>query len=86
MGYVIVAVIAVAVAIFTLQNTERVVITVLVWQLQNVPLAGLVLASFGAGIGAAGIPLLLQRWQLRRRLERLERERLAPPGPPEDTR
>ena len=72
MAYILVAIIAVAVAVFTLQNTERVTVTLLVWRIPEVPLAAVVLFAAGAGIVAVGVPLWLQRWRLRSRLRALE--------------
>ncbi len=89
MAYLIVAIAAVAVAVFTMQNTDRVTVTLLLWQVGQVPLAAVVLFSLGTGIVLAGVPLWLQRWRLRSRVRSLE-SRLAraaeappPPKPPE---
>lgn len=72
MGYLVVSLVAVAVAVFTMQNTERVTVRLLMWQLEHVPLAAVMLSALGVGLVLAGVPLLLQRWRLRRRLRRLE--------------
>ena len=60
LGYVVVAVIAVAVTVFTLQNTEQATVRFLVWRLEAVPLATLVLASLGAGLLITGVPLAIR--------------------------
>ncbi len=68
MGYVIVAVVAVAVAVFAMQNTTHVVVKFLIWEVAAVPVAAVVLASFGVGILAVGVPASFKLWRLRRRL------------------
>lgn len=68
MGYIIVAVVAVAVAIFAMQNTTPVTVRFIVWQIEDVPVAAVVLASLGAGIVIVGIPLWFRVWRLRSRL------------------
>jgi uncharacterized integral membrane protein len=91
-GYLVVAVVAAAIAIFALQNGDPTPVRFLVWTLTDLPLAGLILLSLAGGLVIAGIPLLIQRWQLRGRLRAAER-RLAElqdatrpadgrPGPP----
>ncbi len=84
MGYIIVAIVAGAVALFTVQNLERVTVTVVLWRFPDVPIAVVVLASLGAGIIIAGVPLLLQRWNLRRRIRRLESARASATPSPKD--
>jgi uncharacterized integral membrane protein len=71
-AYLVVAVIAVAVAVFTLQNTEAVTVTLLVWRVTEVPLAAVVLFAFALGAVLAGVPLWIQRWRLRSRLRAQE--------------
>ena len=73
----VVAVIAVVVAVFTMQNTDPVTVKFLVWQIERVPLAAVVLFSLGLGIVAVGVPMSVQRWRLRSRLRGM-----APPPPP----
>jgi uncharacterized integral membrane protein len=77
MGYVIVALVAVAVAVFAMQNTAPVEVSFLIWGLARVPVAALVLASLGAGIVIVGIPLWFQLWRVRRRARTLEDELAA---------
>jgi uncharacterized integral membrane protein len=85
MAYLIVAIVAVAVSVFTLQNTAEVTVTFLFWQIARVPLAAVVLFSLAAGVVLAGVPLWLQRWRLRSRLRALE-SRVVPPASPSDSR
>jgi uncharacterized integral membrane protein len=68
MGYIVVAVVAVAVAVFAMQNTTHVVVKFLIWEVADVPVAAVVLVSFGVGILAVGIPASFKLWRLRRRL------------------
>lgn len=81
MGYLVVAVVAVAVAVFAMQNTATVTVRFLVWQMDAVPLAAVVLVSLAAGVVVAGVPLWLRLWWLRGRL-RARRAEPAPPEPP----
>ena len=88
-GYLIVALIAAALAIFALQNGTPTTVRFIVWNLDGVPLAGLILGAFGAGLLIAGVPLGIQRWRARsqaRRLEahvrNLQAERHKPGTPP----
>ena len=89
MGYLVTAVVAVAVAVFAMQNTEHVTVKFLIWQIAEVPVAAVVLASFGVGVLAVGIPAWFKVWRLRRRLGRAEHQTAVPPeqsppppGPP----
>ena len=82
MAYLIVAIIAVLVAVFTIQNTEPVTVTLLVWRVTPVPLAAVVLVSLAAGIVLVGVPLWIQRWRLRSRLRSLEARAVPPEGKP----
>ena len=88
-GYLIVAIVAAAVAVFALQNSAPTQIRFLVWTLDGVPVAALVLLSLGAGLIIAGVPLWLGRWRVRARaralearLAALERPSSSPPPSP----
>jgi uncharacterized integral membrane protein len=72
MGYLIVAVVAVAAAVFAMQNTTPVDVRFIFWQLAQTPVAAVVLASLGAGLIIAGVPLSFQLWRARRRVRALE--------------
>lgn len=74
MGYVIVAIVAVAVAVFAMQNTVPVDVEFVIWRIDQVPVAAVVLASLGAGLVIAGIPLWFQLWRARRRARLAEAE------------
>ncbi len=68
MGYIVVAIVAVAVAIFAMQNTTTVAVKFVVWQIEEVPVAAVVLASLAAGVIIVGLPLWFKVWRLRSRL------------------
>jgi uncharacterized integral membrane protein len=72
LGYLIAAVLAAGVAVFALQNGAPTPVRFLAWQIEGVPLAGLILGALAAGLVIAGIPLGLQRWQARSQARRLE--------------
>jgi uncharacterized integral membrane protein len=59
-GYVVVAVLAVSITVFALQNTDPGTVRFLFWRLEAVPLAVLILASFCAGLLIAGVPLAIR--------------------------
>jgi uncharacterized integral membrane protein len=69
LGYLVVAAVAVIVTIFTLQNTDPALVRFLLWRLEAVPLAALILASLGAGLLIAGLPLGIKLgvWRARAR-------------------
>lgn len=82
--YLVMAVLGAVVAVFALQNGAPATVRFLVWSLDGVPLAGLILGAFVAGLIAAGVPLGIQRWRARtqtRRLETRVRELESPPPP-----
>lgn len=69
LGYVLVAVVAVLVTVFALQNPDPATVRFLVWRIETVPLAILVLAALGAGLLIAGLPLAIRLsvWRSRAR-------------------
>jgi uncharacterized integral membrane protein len=68
MGYILVAIVAVAVAIFAMQNTTAVEVQFIAWKIEMVPVAAVVLASLAAGIIIVGVPLWFKVWRLKSRL------------------
>lgn len=70
--YVFVAVLASAITLFALQNNAPASVRFLVWRLQDVPIATVILVSVAAGIVLAGVPLWVERWRLRSRVRSLE--------------
>jgi uncharacterized integral membrane protein len=90
-GYLLVAVLAGVVAVFALQNGTPTTVRFFAWHLEGVPLAGLILGAFTAGLVIAGVPLGIQRWRARSRVRRLEadvrdlearRDKASPTPPP----
>jgi uncharacterized integral membrane protein len=71
-AYIVVAIVSAAVAVFALQNNTPMSVRFLAWGLDNVPLAGAILASLAAGMVVTAIPLLISRWCWRRRVRLLE--------------
>jgi len=68
-GYLLVAILAAAVATFALQNSEPVTIHFLFWSFRPLPIAGVTLAALAVGLIVAGVPLALarRRWRVRSR-------------------
>ena len=68
-GYLVVALLAAAVATFALQNSEAVTIHFLFWSFRPLPIAGVTLAALAVGLIVAGVPLALarRRWRVRSR-------------------
>jgi len=73
-GYLVVAIVAAAVVVFTFQNGTPVSVRFLTWTLPSVSVAGLTLVALAAGIIAAGVPLWIGRWRLRARVRALEQQ------------
>jgi uncharacterized integral membrane protein len=73
LGYLMVAILAAAVAVFALQNGSPAPVRFITWTIEGLPLAALILASLASGLVVAGVPLLIQRWRLRARLRAAER-------------
>jgi uncharacterized integral membrane protein len=73
LGYLVVAIVAAAVAVFALQNGTPTPVRFVVWTADGLPLAALILASLAGGLVVAGLPLMIQRWRLRSRLRTAER-------------
>jgi uncharacterized integral membrane protein len=65
LGYLIVALLAAAVATFALQNGAQTSVRFLVWTLDGLPLAAVALVSLGAGLIVAGVPLWIRSWRWR---------------------
>ena len=68
-GYLVVAILAAAIATFALQNSEAVTIHFLFWSFRPLPIAGVTLAALAVGLIVAGVPLALarRRWRVRSR-------------------
>lgn len=66
-GYLLVALVAAAVAVFALQNSAATSIRFLAWTLDGLPLAAVALIALGAGLVVSGLPLGVSRWRWRSR-------------------
>jgi uncharacterized integral membrane protein len=66
-GYLIVALLAAAVATFSLQNSAQTSVRFLVWTLDGLPVAAVALAALATGLIVAGVPLWIQIWRWRSR-------------------
>ena len=71
-GYLVVAVLAISVTLFALQNTDHTAVRFAFWRLEGVPIAGLVLGCLGAGLLISGLPLWIKLSVSRRRAHSLE--------------
>lgn len=70
--YVFVAVVASAITVFALQNNAPASVRFLVWRLETITLATVVLVSVALGVALVGVPLLIVRWRLRSGVRSLE--------------
>jgi uncharacterized integral membrane protein len=70
--YIAVAVVAVSITLFALQNNAPSSIRFAVWQVEAVPLATIILVSVALGVVLAGVPLLVERSRLRSLESRLD--------------
>ena len=71
-GYLVVALLAAAVATFALQNPEPISVHFLFWSTQALPAAGVTLAALAVGLIVAGVPLAIARRRWRSRCRGLE--------------
>jgi len=71
-GYLLVALLAAAIATFALQNSDPVTIHFLFWSFQPLPIAGVTLAALAVGLIVAGAPLAIARRRWRARSRSLE--------------
>jgi uncharacterized integral membrane protein len=67
MGYLVVAILAAAVAVFALQNSEPATVRFLIWTLEGLPLAAVALIALGLGLVVVGLPLWIRSWRWRSR-------------------
>ena len=72
-GYVLVAIVAAAVAVFALQNGQQTSIRFLKWTLEGLPLAAAILVALAAGLVIAGVPFSIRSWRWRSRAQALEK-------------
>ena len=70
--YLLIAAVAIAIAIFALQNPDQVSIRFLGWQIERAPLAAVILISGAVGAIIVSLIGFVQRWKLRSRIRQLE--------------
>ena len=72
--YVFMALVGAAEALFAVQNLDPVVVRFLVWRVEGMPLALVILLSAFMGIVFASTSGFAQQWKLRMRLRQLENQ------------
>ncbi len=72
--YVLMALVGAAAALFAIQNLDPVVVRFLVWRVEGMPLALVILLSTFIGIVFASASGFAREWRLRFRVRQLERE------------
>ncbi len=82
--YLLITAMAIAIAVFALQNAEPVTVRFLGWRLEGAPLAAVILVSGAVGALLVSLVGLIQRWKLRSQIRQLE-SRLRAPDPPPTT-
>jgi uncharacterized integral membrane protein len=65
LAYLMVALIAAAVAVFALQNSAQTSVRFLMWAFDGLPVAAVALVSLGIGLVVAGLPLWIRSWRWR---------------------
>ena len=82
--YIIMILVGATAAIFAIQNIDPVVIRFLVWRIEGMPLALVILLSAFAGLVLATMIAMVQQLRLYSRIRALERQQppAAPPSPP----
>ncbi len=70
--YLLIAAVAIAVAIFALQNADHVTVRFLAWQIERAPLAAVILVSGAVGAVLVSLVGFIQRWRLRSKIRQLE--------------
>jgi uncharacterized integral membrane protein len=64
-AFLLMALVAGAVAVFTTQNSVPTRVQFLIWVVDGVPLSAVVLGALAAGLLVMGVPLWIGRWRLR---------------------
>lgn len=80
--YLLIAVGAVAIAVFALQNAELVTIRFLAWKVEQAPLAAVILIAAGTGGILMSLVGFVQRWRLRAKIRQLEARQRSEPRTP----
>jgi uncharacterized integral membrane protein len=66
-GYLVVALLAAAVAVFALQNSAPTSVRFLIWTVDGLPLAAVTLAALAIGLVVAGVPMWIRSWRAQSR-------------------
>lgn len=70
--YLLMALVGAAAALFAAQNIDPVVIRFLVWRIEGMPLALVILLSLLVGVVFASLSGAVRHWRLRSRVRQLE--------------
>ncbi len=76
--YLLMTLVALAIAIFALQNADQVTVRFLAWRIERAPLAAVILVSGAVGAVFVSLIGLVQRWRLRGRIRQLEARLRSP--------
>jgi uncharacterized integral membrane protein len=91
--YLLMALVGSAATLFAVQNIDPVVIRFLVWRVEGMPLAMVILLSLLIGVVFASLSSAVRVWKLRHRVRQLENQvaqlsaaqaPLTPPRPTQD--
>ena len=84
--YLLMALIGSVATLFAAQNIDPVVIRFLVWRIEGMPLALVILLSLLVGVVFASLSGAVRHWRLRSRVRQLENQvaQLTAPRPPQD--
>jgi uncharacterized integral membrane protein len=66
-GYLVVALLAAAVAVFALQNSTQTSVRFLIWTVDGLPLAAVTLTALAIGLVVAGVPMWIRSWRAQSR-------------------
>ena len=84
--YVVMALVGAGLAVFVVQNLGTVEVIFLVWRVQGMPLALVILLALFTGMVLAWVGMLGPNLRLRARIRALERQRAHPASGAEPTR
>lgn len=84
--YLLMALIGSVATLFAAQNIDPVVIRFLVWRIEGMPLALVILVSLLVGVVFASLSGAVRHWRLRSRVRQLENQvaQLTAARPPQD--
>jgi uncharacterized integral membrane protein len=79
--YLLITAVALAIAVFALQNAQPVTLRFLWWRLEGAPLALVILVSGAAGAFVASAIGFLRHWKLRAEIRQVKSQGKAPEPP-----